>query len=301
VHSETIRFEVEGVDVVADLYLPDGAGPFPGLVFEGPLTSVRGQVTGNYARLMAERGFAGLSLDHRHFGESGGEPRQYEHPGRKVEDLRAGLDVMAARPDVDGRRLGAVGVCAGAGYMARLVATEPRIRAWGTVAGFFHDVHKQREWMGEEAFKGALERAVVARRTYEATGVVETIHAVGREGEEVAMPLAEAFNYYGTPRGQVPGYVNAFARMSREHTLPWDAQGAAPEIAQPTLLIHSERALAPSLARAFFAALAGPKEAVWMESDGQIDFYDDPRRTVPAATRLAAHFEAHLARGEGTT
>ena len=56
----------------------------------------------------------------------------------------------------------------------------------------------------------------------------------------------------------------------------------------PTLLIHSEKALAPPLARSFFAGLAGPKRELWVESEGQIDFYDRPERFEPAADRLAS-------------
>ncbi len=118
------------------------------------------------------------------------------------------------------------------------------------------------------------------------------IPAVG-DGE-VAMPLAEAFEYYGTQRGAVPNYVNRFALMSREHTLPWDAQSSAYDITVPTLVVHSENALSPELARKFFAALGGVKEQVWLESNGHIDFYDDPTRIDDASDHLARHFRAHL-------
>ncbi len=284
--------ELDGAVVVGTLYLPEGAGPFPGLVFEGPLTSVKEQVTGKYAEALAKRGFVCLSLDHRHFGESGGEPRQYEHPGRKVEDLRAGLELLAGHDAVADGALGAVGVCAGAGYLSRAVAADPRVKAWGAVAGFFHDNSKQRQWMGDK-YEAAVTRAVAAREQFERTGEVERIPAVGLEGE-VAMPLREAYDYYGTERGAVDNYTNSFAVMSREHTLPWDAQGAASEITAPTLMIHSEKALAPALARSFFAALAGPKRELWVESEGQIDFYDRPERIEPAADALAEHFREHL-------
>lgn len=287
-----VTFEVEGDTLVGTLFLPEGEGPWPGVVLEGPLTSVKEQATGNHARALSRHGFACLAFDHRTFGESGGEPRQHESPPRKVEDLGAAVDLLRELPEVDGR-VAAVGVCAGAGYLAPFVADDDRVAAWGTVAGFFHDAAQQRQWMGG-GYDAALERAREARRRYEETGEAETIPAVGPEGEEVAMPLAEAFAYYGTPRGQVGHYVNAFAVLSREDTLPWDAQAAAPRITVPTLMIHSERALAPSLARRFFDALAGPKEDVWVESEGQIDFYDDPRRIEPAAERLAAHFRASL-------
>ena len=292
--SEPTRIEISvGTEkVVGVLRLPPGDGPAPGLVFLGPLTSVKEQVPGNYAEAMARRGFATLAIDNRHFGESDGQPRQYEHPQRKVQDVRAAVATLAGHVAVDRERLGAVGVCAGAGYMAGVVASEPLVGAFGAVAGFFHDAGKQREWMGER-YAAAIERAKAARERWETSGESEEIPAVG-DGD-VAMPLAEAFEYYGTARGDHPNYKNAFAVMSREHTLPWDAQGFAPQILVPTLMIHSENALAPALARKFFAALGGESREVWMESAGQIDFYDDPALVEPAADQLERHFRAALA------
>jgi hypothetical protein len=287
--SRAISFELAGCRMAGRLHVPASNGPHPALVIDGPLTSVKEQVAGNYAKAIAGRGFVTLAFDHRHFGESDGEPRQYEHPGRKVEDLRAAVDYLQSLPDVAPERIGAVGVCAGAGYVARAVAEDERIRAFGAVAGFFHDAEQQRQWM-KDGFDAAITRARRARELYEATGEVLTIPAVGKEGD-VAMPLAEAFAYYGTPRGAVPGYTNAFAVMSREHTLPWDAQRAARAIRVPSLIIHAENALAPALARKFFAALAGPKQEIWVESSGQIDFYDLPERVEHAADCLAEHFE----------
>ena len=145
--------------------------------------------------------------------------------------------------------------------------------------------------MGEQ-YEPTFERAVAAREEFEDTGEAEVIPAVG-DGE-VAMPLAEAFEYYGTARGRVPNYVNRFAVMSREHTLPWNAQAAAYDITVPTLLIHSENALAPGLARKFFSALGGLKEQVWVDSKGHIDFYDESERVDTASDHLTRHFRAHL-------
>lgn len=291
IREERVAFEVASVDVVGVLRVPLGARASAALVFSGPMTSVKEQATGNYAVAMAARGFVTLAFDHRHFGESAGLPRQYEHPGRKVEDFRAAFGFLESRPEVDSSRIGAVGVCAGAGYLAPAVAGDDRIKAWGTVAGFFHDAGQQRQWLGDE-YEPTLDRAVAAREHFEDTGEAHAIPAVG-DGD-VAMPLAEAFEYYGTPRGAVPNYVNRFAIMSREQTLQWDAQSAAYDITVPTVMVHSENALAPPLARMFFASLGGLKEQVWIESEGQIDFYDDPNRIDSAADHLTRHFRAHL-------
>ena len=96
--------------------------------------------------------------------------------------------------------------------------------------------------MGDDEYGRALREAEDARRRWETNGEEILIPAVGLEGP-VAMPMAEAYEYYGTPRGAVPSYVNAFALMSRAETLPYDAQAAAPHIRVPTLMVHSEKAL----------------------------------------------------------
>ncbi|HEY6177715.1 MAG TPA: alpha/beta hydrolase [Kofleriaceae bacterium] len=294
IRTEKVTFDSNGELIVGTLYLPEASGKLSAVVTDGPLTSVKEQATGNHARAMAERGFAALAFDHRFFGESGGSPRQYESPSAKIEDLHAALDFVAKRPEVDDDRVAVLGVCAGAGYAAGAVATDPRVRVFGTVAGFFHDVAQQRSWMGER-FDHALAEAAAAKQRYAETGVAETIPAVGKGDGPVAMPLAEAYEYYGTPRGAVPNYVNAFAVMSRADTLPYDAQGYATRIQVPTIVVHSEHALAPPLARKFFDALGGRKKIEWVESKGQIDFYDQPSLIAVAADLVAEFFRDVLA------
>src|SRR5436853_44119 len=189
--NERVTFEVDGTTVVGNLHWPETA-PLAAVVLTGPLTSVKEQASGAYARALATRGFAALAFDHRTFGESAGEPRQYESPPRKIADIRAAADFL------------------------------------------------------------------------------------GRRAVTAAVPLAEAFEYYGTARGAVPNYTNRFAVQSREFTLPFDAMLAADRIRVPTLVVHSEKALVPAWARQFYARLTAPKQELWLESQGQIDFYDDP-------------------------
>ena len=43
---ERIAFEVVNEEVVGNLHLPLGTGPFPAVVVGGPMTSVKEQVTG---------------------------------------------------------------------------------------------------------------------------------------------------------------------------------------------------------------------------------------------------------------
>jgi hypothetical protein len=81
--QERFEFTNAGDAIVGDLYLPDQA-PKGVVVTTGPLTSVKEQAAGAYAKAMAERGYAALAFDQRTFGESGGEPRQLENPQGKA-------------------------------------------------------------------------------------------------------------------------------------------------------------------------------------------------------------------------
>jgi uncharacterized protein len=47
--------------------------------------------------------------------------------------------------------------------------------------------------------------------------------------------------------------------QSSAYTLPFDARGAADTIDVPVLIVHSEEALTPDLAHAFYAAVKSPK------------------------------------------
>ncbi|MTE16465.1 hypothetical protein GLP40_27330 [Nocardia sp. CT2-14] len=128
-----------------------------------------------------------------------------------------------------------------------------------------------------------VERGRRARERRLATGEVEIIPAVAADGGDVAMPLREAFEYYGTPRGAVPNYTNGFAVESFEHTAGFGAQEAAARLTVPFQLVHCENALVPPWAREFYAAVTSPKSELWLDSAGQIDFPDDPRLIEPAA------------------
>lgn len=288
---EPMDMQVGGVRVVGSLHLPSAAGPHPGLVVAGPMTSVKEQVTGVYAAALAARGFAALALDHRHFGESGGEPRGYEAWPLKVEDLQAAFAWLAGHPDIDATRLAGAGVCLGCGYMAHAAAELPSVRALGLVAGYYRDTEAMRG-ADPNGYEARIDQGRRARMAFEATGVVETIPAAAPEGD-AAMGTPDTVDYY-TRRAVHPNYRNAFAVMSREVFIPFDVQTAAPRIRAPTLMIHSERALSPHWAKAFAAGMGTLARLEWVASRGQTDFYDDPALVALAADRLAEHFRAIL-------
>ena len=289
-NTRRLTFESGGETLVGNLSVPSEGEPAGVVIAVGPLTSVKEQAAGTYARALAERGYAGLAFDYRHFGESGGEPRQFENPAANVEDIRNAATALLDDERLRGLPVHGLGICFGAGPMVRAVAEDSRFRAFAGVAGVYTDGAKTRESMGD-AYGARIERGRAAERRWRETGEAETIPAVAPDGGDVAMPLREAYEFYGTPRGQVPNYVNGYAVQSLAYSLPFDVRGAADTIEAPVLVVHSEQALAPGLAREFYAAVRSPKCDLWLRSEGQIDFYDDPKLIAPAADAVAGFFQ----------
>jgi len=284
------EFRADGELLHGNLFLPAGE-PQAALVLTGPLTSVKEQASGAHARALSERGFAALAFDHRYFGESGGQPRQFENPRAKIEDIRAALAALRDSAHTRDLPMAAVGVCAGAGYMAAAVAEEPGFLAFAGIAGYYSAATPE----SIAASQARIERGRAAERKWRETGIAETIPAVAPDGGDVGMPMREAYEFYGTPRGAVPNYVNGFAVQSIAYTTPFDAVGSARDIHVPTLVVHSENALAPPLARKFIAGLRVPHRDIWLQSVGQIDFYDDPQLIGRAADAVAEFFRETLA------
>ena len=102
VSKTRFTFQSEGETLVGDLFLPADGEPAGVLVAVGPLTSVKEQAGGTYAQAMAERGHAALAFDYRYFGESGGQPRQFESPEANIEDIKSAATACARRRSAEG-------------------------------------------------------------------------------------------------------------------------------------------------------------------------------------------------------
>src|SRR5262245_5821168 len=170
--------------LVGVLYLPSET-PVAAVVTTGPLTAVKEQATGAYARALAARGFAALAFDHRTFGESEGEPRQVEDPNGKARDVSAAVSAFGADDRTRDLPVVAVGICAGGGYMARAVADDQRIQAFAGVAGYYSDAASYAESSLRE-YRQAIDRGLAAEERWRETGAAETIPAVGPEGGDGA-------------------------------------------------------------------------------------------------------------------
>lgn len=200
--------------------------------------------------------------------------------------------MLADHAVVDAGSLGAAGICLGAGYVLHAAAQVDRVRAAGTVVGYFRDVPAMRA-ADPEGFQAKVDQGIEARLHYESTGEVLTIPAAALSGD-AAMTLQSTYDYYATPRAGFPNYTNAFAVMSREHFLTFDVQSIAAALEVPLIMVHSENGLSPQWARQFNKNLPTETPMHWIEGPNQTAFYDDPDLVSKAADLLATHFEVSL-------
>lgn len=117
------------------LALPDGNGPHPGVVVIHEAYGLNDNIRDICARF-AEQGYAALAVDlfagrnralcmARIFG--GMVTGALDRFG--VADLKAALGALAARTEVDGERIGAIGFCMGGTYAIVWACTDDRLKA----------------------------------------------------------------------------------------------------------------------------------------------------------------------------
>jgi fermentation-respiration switch protein FrsA (DUF1100 family) len=286
VEARHVEFQSGGQKVVGTLFVPGGIHPgqkTPALVVSGPLSSVKEQAAGLYAKRFAEQGFIGLAFDPRHFGESEGQPRQLEDPTQQVEDLKSALTFLSSLPEVDGQHLGAVGIGHGAGVAARAAADDKRLKVLVAVAGFFGDAAAWKQTLGDARVAELNKRGKSAKQKFDKSKDADTAAVVSATETTVALPGKDMFDYFSSPRGNVPNWKNQLAVMSWEPLLSFDAVEASRNVVVPTLMVHSDKASSPDAARRAFVNIHAPKELYWMESSQQSDFYDQPKYVNEAA------------------
>lgn len=143
IEKRKIRFSVKNETIVGHLYIPlGGKGPHPAAVLAGPMTSVKEQVTGYYANSVAQTGLITLAIDHRHYGESSGTPRQYEFYKHKIEDIVESVNFLEKQPEVDPENIGIIGVCLGCGYASWASTQTTKVKWLKLIVGYYRSPKK---------------------------------------------------------------------------------------------------------------------------------------------------------------
>lgn len=287
--------------LVGNLFLPkdfDPAKRYPTILSIHPAGSVKEQSAGLYAHHLAENGFVTLAFDATYAGESGGTPHWSEAPYERVEDIRYAIDYLVTLPFVDERRIGALGLCAGGGYVIATAPTERRIRAVAGVSAADIGAANRESWLRGRTVKEqiALLEDVAEQRTREARGAeLMKVYMCPEPDENTAPSFREGYEYYRTSRAWHPRADNFYLRRSQATKMAFSAIENINLLTQPVLLVVGEKADSEWQTERFYRALPGKdKEVFTVSGYSHIDLYDKPGAVNPAIKKLTAFFKRTL-------
>lgn len=146
---KNITFQTRpGVFATANLYIPEGTGPFPGVINmlghwrKGKIDTTGPQAVGH---TLAANGYVCLTIDPWGAGERGTRQGIYEYHGSnlgaslmnigepligmQISDNIRGVDLLCSLPVVDSTKIGATGASGGGNQTMWLTAVDRRIRA----------------------------------------------------------------------------------------------------------------------------------------------------------------------------
>lgn len=251
---EKVTFSVGTTSLVGDAYSTSKEEKKPAVAIIGPMTYQKEQAPTEYAKRLAGMGFVALAYDSRYRGESGGEPRAWENPFHKVEDLKAAFEYLKSRDDVDPEQVSILAICQGSSIAVRAVAELEGVHALASIAGHYRDHEGDIEWLTEDGYAARLAQGQDAKDLFETTGEVQYIKGVDQIDMNVGMPGDFVWEWYHpwADRGQ---WENRYAVMSDADLLSYESIEAAKTLTTPWLMIHGDYNFLPNAARRHMAAV----------------------------------------------
>jgi esterase FrsA len=202
---EVVRVPFEGKDITAYLQLPQGARPAPVVMSVGGLDSYKEYVVEQYGPGYLAAGLGYLAIDMPGTGEA---PIKIDVGAERMFSRL--VDALAARKDVDAKRIGFMGVSWGGHWAARVAYTEKdRLRASVDWAGPA-DMYFSREWQSKAlSTREYLFDLFAARAGVYGVSTLEEFYAYGprmslKNGDWLTRPSAPMLLVNGEKDSQVP-------------------------------------------------------------------------------------------------
>jgi carboxymethylenebutenolidase len=134
VNTQTVSYKSGDETVSGYLALPEGAGKHPALIVIHEWWGLNDWVK-EQAQGYAGQGYVALAVD-LYRGKVGTTPDEAHilmrglPDDRGLRDLEAAYSYLAARPDVQANKIGAIGWCMGGGWSIKLAEAEPKLAAF---------------------------------------------------------------------------------------------------------------------------------------------------------------------------
>ncbi|WP_214200281.1 alpha/beta hydrolase [Novosphingobium profundi] len=279
----------------------DASQRYPAIVVSHPGGGVKEQTAGTYAAELAQLGFVTIAYDASYQGESGGAPRQLENPHIRTEDVSAVIDHLSTLPYIDPERIGAMGICAGAGYTVNAAIQDRRVKALGTVSAVNIGAMFRNGWDNSVRSIDALPyvEAGSHARTADATGgAIATMPlAPMSEAEAPNEELRQAWEYYHTPRAEYPTAPGFATLRSLNQIITYDAYHMADVyLTQPLQIVAGSVAGSKWMSEDLFDRAAASDKALHVvEGANHMDLYDGAAFVEEAVDVLGAFFRDRLA------
>lgn len=287
----------------AVINLPEGfdeSRRYPAIVVSHPGGGVKEQTAGTYARKLAEQGFVTIAFDRSYQGESGGDIRQLENPHISTEDVSAVIDHLTTLPYVDRDQIGAMGICAGAGYTANAAIQDRRIKAIGTVSAVNIGSMFRNGWDNMVKSIDALPyvEAGSSARTADAEGKGHATMPLApmNEADAPNEELRQAWEYYHTPRAEYPTAPGFATLRSLNQIITYDAYHMADVyLTQPIQIVAGSMAGSKWMSDDLYDRAASTDKAFHVvEGANHMDLYDGEAFVDEAVSVLAPFFTAKL-------
>ncbi|KLV08012.1 alpha/beta hydrolase [Photobacterium ganghwense] len=293
----------QGIEISAEINFPrnfDESKQYPAIVVSHPGGGVKEQTAGLYARKLSEHGLITIAFDRSYQGESTGEPRQLENPYVSTEDVSAVVDYLTVLPYVDSDKIGAMGICAGAGYSANAAINDRRIKALGMVSAVNIGQMFRNGWdntVADADAVGYLEFGSNARTTDVSSGEYAIIPlAPMREEDAPNAELREAWEYYHTPRCEHPNAPGFALTRNLNQIITYDAYHKAEAfLTQPIFAIAGSEAGSKWMSDDLIARAASKNKTLYVvDGANHMSLYDVLPYVDEAVAQLAPFFKETL-------
>lgn len=300
IECEHVKIPRGDIYLAADIYLPahfNKEEKYPAIVVSHPGGGVKEQVSGLYAKDLAEKGFVTVAFDAAYQGKSGGEIRGIDSPFIRAEDIGYVVDYLDRLPYINDNEIGALGICAGGGATVYEASIDHRIKAAATVSLF--DVGEaNRDGKTPEQINEIL-RQVAMQKEKEARGdSVLYVPIIPDTKEEIPADapvfLKEAVDYYRTPRAYYPTATNRSTFTSTADAIRFYPFENLYLMDRPLLIISGDKSDTLKYSEAAYEADKGPKELYLIKGATHVDMYDKEPYVSEAVNKLSEFFHLNL-------
>lgn len=292
----------QGITLSAIINFPEGFDEnkkYAVVIVSHPGGGVKEQASGLYAKKIAEKGLIAIAYDASYQGESTGEPRQLENPYIRTEDISAVIDYLITLSYVDAEKIGAMGICAGAGYTANAAINDHRIKAVGMVSAVNIGSMFRNGWENNVKDADAMPYllAGASARTHDAKEGSQVMPLAPMKEEDAPNEeLREAWEYYHTDRCQYPTAPGWATLRSLTQIITYDAYNKAEAFfTQPLLAIVGSVAGSAWMSDDLLKiAATSDKQKYVIEGANHMSLYDRENYVNEAISQLVPFFAEKL-------